>query len=461
MLEPVPSKGLPLSGTRALCITTVFAGPYASQLLADWGCEVIRVESTQFWQMSTRGPLVRPSREMVMKAIPPSHFAYPDREPGPRPWNRAAVFNEDSRNKLSMTVDLTKPKGIEILRRLVKISDFFIENNSPNTMDHLGLTYDFLKQIKPDIIMIRMPAFGLSGPYRNYRALGQHITDVAGFNDLMGYTDMGQALDGLTTTFCDAVAGAGGALAALMALRHRRKTGKGLMVEAAQLDCLLPQLGESIMDYTLNHRVNKSINNHDFHGAAPSGNYRCKGYDRWISITVHNDSEWQALCQAMGNPDWVRNDEFSTSLNRYKNQDQLDKLLENWTLEYDCYELMRLLQSDGVPAAPVTEASDCLNDPHFKETGVMEEVEHPECGSFLYPGMVWTQAKTPNHIRRHAPRLGEDNEYIYKQLLGISNEEYGELESEGHIGMDYAAHVDPGARRKGDADKGEEANGEP
>jgi crotonobetainyl-CoA:carnitine CoA-transferase CaiB-like acyl-CoA transferase len=158
-----------------------------------------------------------------------------------------------------MTVDLTKPNGIDILSRLVKISDFFIENNSPNTMDHLGITYDFLKEIKPDIIMVRMPAFGLSGPYRNFRALGQHITDVAGFNSLMGYTDMGQALDGLTTTFCDAVAGAAGALAALMGLRYRRKTGKGLMVEAAQLDSLLPQLGESIMDYTMNQRVHTKL----------------------------------------------------------------------------------------------------------------------------------------------------------------------------------------------------------
>jgi crotonobetainyl-CoA:carnitine CoA-transferase CaiB-like acyl-CoA transferase len=308
-------------------------------------------------------------------------------------------------------------------------------------MGNLGIDYEFLSKTKPDIIMVRMPGFGLSGPYRDYRALGQHLTDVAGFDWLMGYTDVDPFLAAPATTFCDAVGGISAVLGAMMALHHRTRTGKGQVVEVAQLECLLPQLGEAFMDYTMNRRIQKSIGNRDFHGAAPSGNYRCKGNDRWISITVRTDEEWEALCRAMGDPEWTKMEEFATTLDRYQNQDKLDKLLTIWTSEKDCYSLMYLLQNKGIAAAPVTEAIDCLNDPHFREMGVLEEVTHPESGTYLYPGAVWTQRGTPNKIRRHAPRLGEDNEYVYKHLLEVSDDEYAKLEQEGHIGMDYAPHI--------------------
>jgi crotonobetainyl-CoA:carnitine CoA-transferase CaiB-like acyl-CoA transferase len=162
-----------------------------------------------------------------------------------------------------------------------------------------------------------------------------------------------------------------------------------------------------------------------------------------VSITVRNDEEWVGFCRALGNPEWTRDEKFSSALNRYRNQDKLDKLVESWTLEHDHYEAMFILQGEGIAAAPLTDAADIEADPHVKEIGVLETVTHPEAGTHSYPGIGWTQAKTPNHVRRYAPRLGEDNEYVYKELLGISDEQYAELEREGHIGVDFAPHVGP------------------
>jgi crotonobetainyl-CoA:carnitine CoA-transferase CaiB-like acyl-CoA transferase len=443
MSKPVKSEGLPLEGIRAVCITAVWAGPFVSELLADWGCEVIRVESTQRRQLQTRGWNLRFPKGTNAKTEDgaPWPWGYPNGEPGERPWNRFSWFNAHNRNKLSMTIDLTKPKGMDILQRLVKVSDLFIENNAPDTMDSLGITYEWLKEAKPDIIMIRMPAFGLSGPYRNYRSFGSGPETTIGFTWLRGYPDLDKSISTTTVAHGDAVGGANAALAALMALHYRRRTGKGQFIEVAQVDGFIPQLGEAIMDYTMNGRVQDTLGNRDFHGAAPCGNYRCKGEDRWVSITVRNDEEWEGFCRALGNPEWTRQEKFSTALNRYKNQDDLDKWVESWTSELDHYDVMSLLQKEGVAAAPIIDGAESYTDPHLRQIGVLEEVTHPEAGTYIYPGIGWRQLRTPNCIRRYACRLGEDNEYVYKELLGVSEEEYAELEQEGHIGMDFAPHV--------------------
>ena len=439
------NEGLPLAGIRAVCVTGIWAGPYANQLLADWGCEVIQLESTQRRQLHTRGFNLRfpKGTTAATEGGAPWPWGYPDGEPGERPWNRFSEYNVINRNKINMTVDLDKPKGKEILRRLVGLSDLFIENNAPSTLDKLDITYEWLREAKPDIIMIRMPAFGLSGPYRDYRTFGSGLEATVGFTWLRGYTDLDKTVSSTAVAHCDAAAGINAALAALMALHYRKRTGEGQFIELAQVEGLIPQLGEAIMDYTMNGRVQDSLGNRDFHGAAPCGNYRCKGEDRWVSITVRNDEEWEGFCRALGNPEWTKDEKFSTALSRYKNQDELDKLVESWTLQHDHYAVMFTLQKEGVAAAPLTNAADSYADPHIREIGVLEEVTHPEAGTHIYPGIGWTQVKTPNRIRRYPGRLGEDNEYVYKELLGVSDEEYADLEREGHIGMDFAPHVGP------------------
>jgi len=431
---------LALQGVRIIDLTVVYSGPYATQLLADFGAEVIRMESLQHVAPMTRGTMPRPPKEILKTAR--STGGYPDFDPGPRPWNRAAAFNSHARNKLSMTVDLTRPKGMEILRRLVMVSDLVVENNAFGRMEKLGITYSALTEYKPDIIMISAPSYGNSGPYRDYAGLGANIQGVAGYDWLRGYPDMAP-LGNTPSYWLDAVTGVTLTFAAVMALYHRKKTGRGQFIDFAQAENLINHYGEAILDYSANQRIQGTLGNR--HSSAIQGCYHCHGIDRWISITIHNDKEWSSFCHAMGNPDWTKDERFADSLIRYRNHDELDRLIEERTLHYDNYELFHLLQKENVPAGPVTNERDIYNDPHLKKRGFFVNISHPETGAapdygpgtHLYPGLGWNMSKTPGIIRKPPCCLGEDNEYVYKQILKISEEEYEELIKEQHIGMDY------------------------
>ncbi|RLC96863.1 MAG: hypothetical protein DRI40_01980 [Chloroflexi bacterium] len=431
---PSAAGNLPLVGIRVVDMTVVWAGTFTTMMLADMGAEVIRVENTRFAPYGTRGIMVRPT-DSLLSTRGMATAGYPDRKAGERPYNRAAMFNVHARNKLSMTVDYMRPKGLEILKRLVGISDLFIENNAYGTMNKIGLSYEELKKVKPDIIMVSMPAFGSSGPYSDRIALGRHLECIAGHTLLRGYPEA----DPTWTTevyHCDAAAGAVAAFAAMLALHYRQRTGKGQFVDVAQIETIIPQLGEAVMDYTMNGRVQEPIGNRH-PSAAPCGLYPCQGDDRWIAITVCSDKEWQALCHAMGDPSWADDGKFSDTLSRWHNQDELDRHIADWTRQRQDYEVMHLLQEAGVAAGPLMDERDCYADPHIRERGFFEQVTHVECGSHLYPGMLWKMSRTPGSIRRPPCRLGEHNEYVYKQLLGVSDEEYAELERDGHIGMEY------------------------
>ena len=425
---------LPLAGIRVMDMTVVWAGTFTTMMLADMGAEVIRVENNMFAPYGTRGIMVRPS-DSLLETRGMATAGYPDRKAGGRPFNRAAMFNVHARNKLSMTVDYMQPKGLDVLKRLVAISDVFVENNAYGTVDKLGLGYQDLSQVKPDIIMISMPGFGCSGPHASRIALGRHLECIAGHTLLRGYPDA----DPTWTTevyHCDAAAGAMGAFAVMAALLYRQRTGKGQFIDLAQIETVIPQLGEAIMDYTMNGRVQGPMGNRH-PTAAPCGLYPCKGENRWIAITVFTDEEWQGLCRAMGNPSWTNEGKFSDGLNRVNNQDELDGHIAEWTRQHVDYELMRLLQGYRVPAGPVMDERDCYSDPHIRDRSFFEEVTHVDCGTHLYPGVLWKMSGTPGSIRLPPCRLGEHNEYVYKELLGISDLEYAELEHEGHIGMDY------------------------
>lgn len=430
---------LPLEGIRIADLTVVWAGPFATQFLADWGAEVIRVESLQHWQQLTRGPIARPPKELMAKEqIVPWVGGYVDRDPGERPWNRHPYFNAHARNKLCMTVDLTKPKGKDIFKRLVEVSDIVFENNSPEVTEKWGFTYEELVKIKPDIIVVNMPCLGLSGPYKYYRMRGFELECLCGHTLLRGYP----GLDPTTIAdvyHCDAASGACAALATVMALRHRRKTGRGQHIEIPQAETLIPQLGQAIMDYTLNRRVQQTMGNRD--PSAIQGCYRCKGEENWVNITISSDEEWQGFCRAMGNPQWTKEERFGDALSRYQNHDELDKLIEEWTRQHDHYAIMFMLQKEGVPAGAVMSSRDCFNDPHLKERGFFEPLTQVDCGTHLYPGLAWKASKTQNRLRLPPVRLGEHNEYVYKQVIGVSDAAYEELEKEGHIGMDYVPEI--------------------
>lgn len=425
---------LPLEGIRVLEVTVVWAGPYGAMMLGDLGAEVIRVESINRFAIFTRGVVPRPTKEMV------ANWGYltsgfPELDPGQRPWNRFAMFNSHARNKLSMTVDLTKPKGKEIFKQLVAKSDVVVENNAAGVMDRLGIGYEDLKRVKSDIIMVSAPGFGSWGPYKKCRGLGQHFEAMAGHALLRGYPD-----DPSNTTLVfmsDAVAGIYIAFSTVAALHYRNRTGKGQFIDICQVEGVASVLPQAYMDFIMNKRSQGTLGNRDPY-MAPQGAYRCRGNDRWIAVSICTEEQWQALCKLMENPDLASDSRFDSREKRLKNHDELDEKIEEWTSQQDCLELFPVLQKAGIPAGPLMSEADAFADPQLDHRGFFEKVTQEDCGTHLYPGMLWKMSETPGAIRLPPCRLGEHNEYVYKQVLGISNEEYAQLETEGHIGTDYA-----------------------
>ncbi|MDY6836014.1 MAG: CoA transferase [Chloroflexota bacterium] len=445
---------LPLEGIRVAELCPIWAGPYACMLLADWGAEVIRVENRYHFPVYTRGMMVNTPELLAKESA--GYVAY--NKPAYKPeisHNLFTLFNAHARNKLSMTVNLRESKGVEIFKELIKVCDVFVESNSPRVKEELGITWDSLKEVNNKLVMISMPGFGSTGPYKYYRALGAHQEGFGGHTYLRGYT--GDDLSSTTTIYhTDEAAGLTAVFAILSALRQRRKTEQGTFIDMAQGETSMPHLAQAIMDYTMNGRIAEKMGNRDYHGAI-QGCYQCRdvkgkwlppmaGFgileqqevvDTWVVITISNDNEWEGFCKALGNPEWTKDAKFSNSLSRFRHHDEIDEHIGKWTRERDAYEVMHLLQDQGVPAGPVMDEKDAYHDPHLRARGFFEELTHAEAGTHLYPGLAFRMSGTSNSLRTPPVRLGEHNEYVYKQLLGFSDEEYAILESEGHIGSQF------------------------
>lgn len=417
-----------LEGIRVLDFSQIIAGPYAAMLLGDLGAEVIRVESTKFWPFITRGLLARPSKELLKTQ---SQAGYPQGEPGERPWNRWMQFVGTNRNKLSFTVDLGQPKGRDILFDLVRISDVFLDGNRTGVAERFGITYEALKRVNPRIIFIRISGYGASGPYREFPALAFHIEGFVGHAMLRHYPDMDPSSNTMVYA-ADAAAGAAGALAVLLALFHRRSTGEGQYLELSMAENFVHLLSQAFMDHSLNGHVQAPRGNR--HPSAAQGVYRCRGEDRWVAITIASDRQWEGFCRALGDPEWARAPEFGDVLSRHRHHDELDAHIQAWARERDHYEVMHLLQRHGVPAAVVADVRDEFQDPHLRARGFFEKMSPRDVGTYEMPGIPWKLSRTPLEIRWPSPALGEHNAYVYKELLGISDEEYARLEKEGHIG---------------------------
>jgi crotonobetainyl-CoA:carnitine CoA-transferase CaiB-like acyl-CoA transferase len=429
---------LPLEGIRIVDLTVVWAGPYATMQLADWGAEVIRVESRQHFAPSTRGFMARPPQALADN-MANQGFGLPDDLVGEHPWNRQPIFNDHARNKLSMTVDLNVPEGQEVLERLVRISDGVIENNLPPNIEKQGITWERLSRINPQLVLLRIPAFGLDGPYRGYRTFGNHMEALAGHPVLRAYPGLG--LDYAATGVpSDAASGVGSAFAFLMGLRQRRRTGKGLQIELATAENFVPLIGEFVMDYTMNGRVQEHLaNTHPT--LAPHNVYRCAGHDRWVAIAVRSEEEWQRFCSVLHAPELSGDPRFATMAGRHEHREALDAVIGRWTASRDAYWVAERLQQERIPAGVVMHERDVLENRQLEARGFWQPLTHPDTGTQRYQGTLWEASETPVTLRRHAPRLGEDNEYVYRQLLGCSDEEYRQFEAAGHIGMEYAPDV--------------------
>jgi len=443
---PAGPHRLPLEGVRVVDVTVVWAGPYCTQLLADWGAEVIRVEPITRIQPSTRGA-ERSTTKAQQEATGAMGLAaggsFPDYDPGLDPWNRNSGFNLHARNKRSMTADITTPEGREAFYRLVANADVVIENNVPETIEKAHITYEELLPHNPKLIMLRMPAFGLSGPYKNYRALGTHIEGMIGHHYVRGYPEGTPDESGDVFTG-DAVAGIQGAFAVSMALRHRVRTGEGQLIELSQAENFLPLLGEAILDWTMNgHDPGPQGNRHRTHAphqAYPTHPSR-DGREQWVAIDVATDEQFRALCEVLGNPALASDERFATCEARLAHLDALDAAVGALTRQYDKFWLFHQLQSRGVTAGPLLTAAERFQSPHLHARGFFEYVDQASTGLQWYPGLFWKQALTPNHIRRGPARLGQDNEYVYRELMGYSAAEYQALIEAGHVGTTYSPAV--------------------
>ena len=444
--------GLPLEGVRVADITVVWAGPHVTQLLGEWGADIVRVEPVNRIQPYSRGaerimPREQAKRLAAAGAAAAGTPGYPDDDPLEDPWNRSASFNSHARNKRSMACDVMSPEGREAFMRLIERSDVFVENNVPATIERAGITYEQLRERNPRIIVLRMPAYGLSGPYKNYRGFGTHVEGMIGHHHLRGYPDMTPEATGEAFT-ADAMAGVMGALAVTMALRHRNRTGQGQQIEMPLAEAFLPVLGQPILDYTMNGRVTPPQGNgHPWR--APHGVYRCAGDDQWIAIDVGSDEAFGALCRVLGDDALAADARFATPERRWEHAAALDAALGERTATRDKSALFHALQAAGVTAAPVHDELEALADPQLNARGFFEQLDGPSTGLQTYPGLLFRLRDTPNRLRTPPVRLGEHNEEIYLALLGYSREQYDALVAKGLIGTRYppALLAAPGASR--------------
>ncbi|MBI2872052.1 MAG: CoA transferase [Chloroflexi bacterium] len=391
---------LPLEGIRVLDFGWYVAVPLNSRALLDYGAEVIKVET--------------------LTQLDPLRTGFP--QTGDMGVNSGSTYNAYNCGKMCVTLNLRHPKARELALRLVAVSDVVTDNYSPGVMEKYGLGYADLRRVKPDIIALSAPMAGLMGPLRDYRALGIGIQHLAGVGYITGHSH--QPPGPIPLSYPDYTCNPyHGATAVLAALRHRRLTGKGQFIELAQYESTVNFIGPAVLDFSVNGRVAERTGNASPY-RAPHGVYRCQGDDRWCAITVTSEGEWKALCQAMGRADLLEDSRFATLGSRLQHREELDREVEVWTKERAAEEVMRLLQSAGVPAGVVQTGEDMIErDPQYKARGFHLKMSHPEAGEMWYHTQAARLSKTPGRMRGRAPLLGEHNDYVYQQLLGMSEEE--------------------------------------
>ncbi len=399
----------PLAGYRVLDFGWVLAGAIPGMVLADMGAEVIKVETRQ------RLDYMRMGRPIVGDR--------PDPEQNP-------MFHNVNRGKLSVTLNISEPDAVELAKRLVQRCDVVIENFSPGVMDRLGLGYETLRAIKPDIIMASISSTGQEGPLRDLRAYAPSIGALSGLDSTMGYEGGGPL--GLKHAFGDICGALHAVFAIVSSLYRRNQTGQGQYIDVSMLRATVVTQGVGLMEHALTGRALQPRGNYD-PTMVPYGNYPCApgpdgSGDKWVSIAVATESEWQGLVSAMGSPAWANDPRFGSQYRRQRHRRELDALLSRWTEQHDPNSLTDLLQSHGVAAAPVFSAEERLFHPHFMERGLYSDIDHPALGAEPIFNLMWGLSKTPSAVRRHAPLMGEHNRQVLCDTLGLSTAELAELE---------------------------------
>ena len=403
----------PLTPYRIVDLGSAWAGPMAAQLLADMGAQVIKVESRE------RLDGLRLGRPMVGEdAAGGDRGLWPELQP---------VFHSLNRNKLGVTLNLRTGEGIDLARSLIARSDVVMNNFSPGVLGRLGLDYPELRQLRPDIILVSMPSVGDSGPLRDILAYAPIIQALSGLMSVVGYDQDEPLVGELQSPWSDTVASIHAALATLAALRHRNRTGRGQMVEVAQLEATTSMLGEAFLNNQMNGTERAPQGNYDSE-FAPHNNYPCAGDDKWVAIAVKTEEEWRGFCQALENPGWTQDRRFADRAARLGNTSDLDGFVSQWTRGLSAQEITEKLQANNVAAMPVMNIEDQFLDPHLQQRQAYAQVDHPHVGAEWVYGMPWLLSGTPGSVRTPAPVLGEHNEYVFHQLLGVPMDELQRLQ---------------------------------
>jgi benzylsuccinate CoA-transferase BbsF subunit len=397
-------------GIKIAEFAAIAAGPLIGKHMADHGAIVVHVESHE-----------RP--DGFRQNYPP----YKDNKPG---LNRSGAFTICNNNKYGVTINLKAKGGVDLAKRLVAWADIVIENFTPGTMGKLGLGYEDMKKVNPDIILLSSCNQGQTGPHAFHPGFGSHLSSLCGFTYMTGYQDRLPCI--LYGPYVDHVGVGYGVIAAVAALEHRRRTGEGQFVDLAQYEVGIQFMIPALLDYSINKRVlERDGNRHGY--AAPHNTYRCKGEDRWCVISVFNDDEWKTLCKVMGREDLASDPRFKTIPARKQNEQVLDGEIEKWTSKLTAEEVFKKLQDKGVKAGFVENMDDMFKDPQLKHRGFWAAVDHPEIGRYHAEGPPFLFSKTPFKIDRPAPMLGEHNETVFQKFVGIPKDEYERLVKEGVI----------------------------
>jgi len=400
----------PLSGIRVADFTWVWAGPTCTMQLAHMGAEVIRMETT--------------NRICTLRMLPPWHGG------GPNP-NKAGYFNQYSQGKRGILLNIADPEGAEIAKKLVAMSDVAVENFAAGVMKKLGLDYEQLVKVKPDLVMMSMSGYGQYGPESAYVSYGPAQVPMSGLSQLTGYKDMHPMHVGMS--YGDPNAGLHAAFAVIAALFHRERTGKGQYIDMSQWESSMAVIGEAFMNHEMN-REQPERNGNRTDRMSPHGQFMAAGDDAWISIVCTDDQDWKALCDVMEKPELADDARFKTLADRKANEDELEMVIMEWTLQHDPFEATVKLQARGIAAYPPLSSKQVLSNEHMEGRGFFVDkpagaVEEP----VRHAGIPWRLSETPAEVWRGAPAMGQDNEYVYGELLGYSSQQIADLAERGII----------------------------
>jgi benzylsuccinate CoA-transferase BbsF subunit len=392
-----------LEGVKVADFCWALAGPLSTKVLADHGAEVIKIE----------GGNQRIDNQRVTMPFKDDIFGV----------DRAAVFNPHNTSKRSVAMNLAHPKGVELAKKLVAWADIVTENFAGGAMDRMGLGYEELQKVNPNIIMLSTSVQGQTGPHAGLSGFGPHLAAMSGLQHITGWpdrpaTDIEVYTDFITSRFV--------VPSLIAALLYRRRTGKGQYIDASQYEMALQFMTPLILDKIVNNRVAGRMGNRH-PDAAPHAAYRCRGEDRWCAISVFTDEEWTGFCEVIANPAWTRDSKFQTLAGRQANEDELNSFVETWTNEHTAEEVMERMQAAGVAAGVLKTIEDLMEyDPQLAHRHHYWKLDHPEIGEYVAWGPPYKLSKSPAELRS-APLLGEHNEFAMKDILGMTDEEVVEL----------------------------------